>query len=232
MAPHLTIKQINNSTPTTSQLTCYGFYFLKLFYKSAPTLQSLCLIGPTSTFSTSINTHLLHLLLPFSPPFLSSPSCSLIHSWLISSCLAISIMFLGEEAAAQFQLPVLETRFTADDIQEWLSDLFQSTNSGSSEGSTRAVYSDDERKKRRMISNRESARRSRWRKKKQLEDLTEELNRSAVENQVLKNELNIVLNQCYLLWRENEQLTSEYVALRTRLSNLYRILGSMQTPSQ
>lgn len=140
-------------------------------------------------------------------------------------------MFLGEEAAAQFQLPVLETRFTADDIQEWLSDLFQS-NSGSSEGSTRAVYSDDERKKRRMISNRESARRSRWRKKKQLEDLTEELNRSAVENQVLKNELNIVLNQCYLLWRENEQLTSEYVALRTRLSNLYRILGSMQMPSQ
>lgn len=88
MAPHLTIKQINNSTPTTSQLTCYGFYFLMLFYKSAPTLQSLCLIGPTSTFSTSINTHLLHLLLPFSPPFLSSPSCSLIHSWLISSCLA------------------------------------------------------------------------------------------------------------------------------------------------
>lgn len=231
MAPHLTIKQINNSTPTTSQLTCYGFYFLMLFYKSAPTLQSLCLIGPTSTFSTSINTHLLHLLLPFSPPFLSSPSCSLIHSCLISSCLAISIMFLGEEAAAQFQLPVLETGFTADDIQEWLSDLFQS-NSGSSEGSTRAVYSDDERKKRRMISNRESARRSRWRKKKQLEDLTEELNRSAVENQVLKNELNIVLNQCYLLWRENEQLTSEYVALRTRLSNLYRILGSMQTPSQ
>lgn len=140
-------------------------------------------------------------------------------------------MFLGEEAAAQFQLPVLETRFTADDIQEWLSDLLQS-NSGSSEGSTRAVYSDDERKKRRMISNRESARRSRWRKKKQLEDLTEELNRSAVENQVLKNELNIVLNQCYLLWKENEQLTSEYVALRTRLSNLYRILGSMQMPSQ
>lgn len=140
-------------------------------------------------------------------------------------------MFLGEEAAAQFQLPVLETGFTADDIQEWLSDLFQS-NSGSSEGSTRAVYSDDERKKRRMISNRESARRSRWRKKKQLEDLNEELNRSAVENQVLKKELNILLNQCYLLWRENEQLTSEYVALRTRLSNLYRILGSMQTPSQ
>lgn len=140
-------------------------------------------------------------------------------------------MFLGEEAADQFQLPVLETGFTADDIQEWLSDLLQS-NSGSSEGSTRAVYSDDERKKRRMISNRESARRSRWRKKKQLEDLTEELNRSAVENQVLKNELNIVLNQCYLLWREKEQLTSEYVALRTRLSNLYRILGSMQMPSQ
>lgn len=141
-------------------------------------------------------------------------------------------MFLGEEEAAQFQLPVLETGFTADDFQEWFSDLLQSNSGTSSEESTRAVYLVDEKKKRRMISNRESARRSRWRKKRHLENLTEELNRSAMENQELKNRLNIVFNQCVLLWRENEQLSSEYVALLTRLSNLYQILGSMQMPSQ
>ncbi|KAK2660098.1 hypothetical protein Ddye_006631 [Dipteronia dyeriana] len=141
-------------------------------------------------------------------------------------------MFFSEED----QLPVLnETGFnlTTDEIEELLS-IFQtgddtssvimSPNSGS-EGSNRGVvYSVDERKKRRMLSNRESARRSRWRKKRHLENMTEQVKQLKVENRELKNQYSFILNQCHLLWTENELLTSEYVALCARLSHLCQIL--------
>ncbi|KAL5777561.1 hypothetical protein ACOSP7_010487 [Xanthoceras sorbifolium] len=141
-------------------------------------------------------------------------------------------MFFSEEEV-QYQLPVLETgelNLTTNEIEELLS-MFQtgdssvSPNSGS-EGSNRAVYSVDERKKRRMLSNRESARRSRWRKKRHLENLTEEVNRLRVENRELKKQYSSILNNCHLVWRENELLTSEYVALWARLSNLSQFLSA------
>ncbi|KAB1670270.1 hypothetical protein ES319_1Z183800v1 [Gossypium barbadense] len=109
-------------------------------------------------------------------------------------------MFLSQEAD-QFQLPVNETGFTREELEELLSFLESnepvSPNSGS-EGSTRAVYSPDERKKRRMKSNRESARRSRWRKRMHLENITDEVNRLSVENQQLKNRLSTVINRITL----------------------------------
>ncbi|GMI91072.1 basic leucine-zipper 4 [Hibiscus trionum] len=161
-------------------------------------------------------------------------------------------MFLSEEAD-QFELPVHETGFTRKELEELLSFLESdepiSPNSGSegstravsflesnepvspnygSEGSTRAVYSVDERKKRRMISNRESARRSRWRKRMHLENITDEVNRLSVENQQLKNRLSSVMNQYHIVWRENEQLRSESVALWAKLLDLYWTLAIMQ----
>ncbi|GLU15965.1 hypothetical protein SLE2022_324160 [Rubroshorea leprosula] len=105
-----------------------------------------------------------------------------------------------------------------------------SPNSGS-EGSSRAVYSPDERKERRRISNKESARRSRWRKKRHLENLTDEVNRLSLVNQKLKNELGLIINECNALWRENDQLRSESIALSAELSNLWRILAAMQSIS-
>ncbi|KAJ0086505.1 hypothetical protein Patl1_08787 [Pistacia atlantica] len=87
----------------------------------------------------------------------------------------------------------------------------------------------DEKKQRRMISNRESARRSRWRKKRHLENLTEELNQLKVENQELKNRLSWVLNKSHVVLRENERLTSEFVALWGRLSELNQISAAMQS---
>ncbi|MBA0808223.1 hypothetical protein Gohar_023980, partial [Gossypium harknessii] len=103
-----------------------------------------------------------------------------------------------------------------------------SPNSGS-EGSTRAVYSPDERKKRRMKSNRESARRSRWRKRMHLENITDEVNRLSVENQQLKNRLSAVINQYHIVWRENEQLRSESEALWAKLLDLYWTFATMQS---
>ncbi|OWM80619.1 basic leucine zipper 4 [Punica granatum] len=139
-------------------------------------------------------------------------------------------MLCPQEAPVHLQLPVLETGFTPDELQELLSFLNQPTspNSGS-EGSNRSVGSmDDERKRRRMISNRESARRSRWRKKRHLEDLTEQLNRFTVENRQLKNQLSHVINRCHVVRTENERLRSECIALLARLSDLCQILVNMK----
>ncbi|XP_022766440.1 basic leucine zipper 4-like [Durio zibethinus] len=139
-------------------------------------------------------------------------------------------MFLAEEAV-QFQIPVHETGFTPEEVEELLSFLESdervSPNSGS-EGSSRAVFSPDERKHRRMISNRESARRSRWRKKRHLENLTDQVNRMNIENQQLKNRLSSVINQCHAAWRENEQLRSESIVLWAKLLDLYWTLAAMQ----
>ncbi|WCJ35584.1 basic leucine-zipper 5 [Euphorbia peplus] len=137
------------------------------------------------------------------------------------------MFFAHEEEAVQLDYPVFETGLTASEIQE-LSSLFEldSPNSGS-EGSTRAVYSKEERKKRRMMSNRESARRSRWRKKRHLENLTVQLNRLETQNQDLKNRFGLVLDQCRQLWRENNQLTADYVTLRSRLSDLCNVIVAM-----
>ncbi|KAE8715626.1 transcription factor bHLH74-like isoform X1 [Hibiscus syriacus] len=153
-------------------------------------------------------------------------------------------MFLSEEAD-QFELPVQEISFTREELEELLSFLESkepvNPNSGSEgsaqvvsflesnepinpnygpEGSTRAVYSADERKKRRMVSNRESARRSRRRKRVHLENITDEVNRLSIENQQIKNRLSWVINQYHSVWRENEALRSESVALWAKLLDL------------
>ncbi|KAK3231195.1 hypothetical protein Dsin_003076 [Dipteronia sinensis] len=140
-------------------------------------------------------------------------------------------MFFSEED----QLPIFETglNLTTDEIEELLSmfetgddtsSVITSPNS-SSEGLNRGVvYSVDEKKKRRMLSNRESARRSRWRKKRHLENVTEQVKQLKVENRELKNQNSFILNKCHLVWTENERLMSEYVALCARLSHLCQIL--------
>jgi|UniRef100_A0A2N9EMY3 hypothetical protein len=141
-------------------------------------------------------------------------------------------MFLSEELV-EFQCPVsFETGLTTDELEEVWS-LFESggdsvsPNSGS-EGSSRAVYTNNERMLRRKISNRDSARRSRWRKKRHEENLTNQMNRLRIENHELKKRLGLASRQCHVVWGDNERLRFESVALQARLSNLYRILFTMQ----
>nr|GMC55148.1 RNA-binding protein 1-like [Ipomoea batatas] len=84
------------------------------------------------------------------------------------------------EEPVQFELAQVqeEPPFTDAEIHEFLSSIFQPELSQYSSSKTfatpRSIYSPEERKIRRMISNRESARRSRLRKKMHLEKLYEQ----------------------------------------------------------
>ncbi|KAK7291042.1 hypothetical protein RIF29_05903 [Crotalaria pallida] len=141
-------------------------------------------------------------------------------------------MFFMDDEAVRFSCSsVLETMLTPEDIEELFSLINQPSDPTSptsgSQGSNRVVYSTTERKIRRMQSNRESARRSRWRKKRHLENITNQVNRLKAQNRELKNRLGLTMHHHLLLSVENESLRSESVALMAKLSDLYRILGTM-----
>ncbi|XP_022131583.1 basic leucine zipper 4 [Momordica charantia] len=145
---------------------------------------------------------------------------------------------MGEEDVRSFNCEIPENEFTPTEIEELLS-LFVvndgppspgSDSQGSNRTTATCSTNDDERKLRRMISNRESARRSRWRKKRHLEDLSNEVNRLVIENQDLKDRLGRVLNRRQVVTRENDWLWMESLGLRARLSDLCRILAAMQSP--
>lgn len=82
----------------------------------------------------------------------------------------------------------------------------------------------DDRKRRRMISNRESARRSRMRKQRHLENLRYQVNKLKIENRELTNRLRLVLYHCNTVRRDNEQLRYEHSMLRQKLSNIRQFL--------
>ncbi|XP_018816024.1 basic leucine zipper 4-like [Juglans regia] len=137
-----------------------------------------------------------------------------------------------QEILSSFQSPTQYCNESLDD--QLLSQLFQSRDSvdpnSGSEGSNRAVYTYEERQLRRKESNRKSARLCRWRKKRHLQNLTYEANRLKMENQELKNGLGLVLHQSHVIWADNQRLRSESIDLSARLSDLYQILCTMQSP--
>ncbi|KAJ6678963.1 BASIC LEUCINE ZIPPER 4 [Salix purpurea] len=141
---------------------------------------------------------------------------------------------LSAREAIQLEHPGHGPGFTANEIQELLSLLQYPSpcgNSGS-RGSNQAVNPTDERKRKRKESNRESARRSRWRRKKHLEGLTQQLNRLKIENRELQKRLGSIINQSHALWRENDYLMSESMALKARLSGLRHLLVAMNAMQQ
>ncbi|XP_022962504.1 basic leucine zipper 4-like isoform X1 [Cucurbita moschata] len=165
-------------------------------------------------------------------PLPSSPLFSLSQF----SFVYMAILNMEEEVGFQGEVPENHQEFTATEIQELLS-LFLVNDGPPSSGSdsqgsipTSAACStnDDERKLRRMISNRESARRSRCRKKRHLEDLTNEVNRLMIQNRELKDQLGRILSRRHMVLRENDWLWMESVGLRVRLSDLCRIFAVMQ----
>ncbi|XWS33461.1 hypothetical protein CRYUN_Cryun22dG0085000 [Craigia yunnanensis] len=97
------------------------------------------------------------------------------------------------------------------------------SNSGSDE-KNQSFSIIEERKRRRMISNRESARRSRMRKQKHLENLRNQVKRLRIENRELTNRLRFVLYHCHRVRTDNDRLRSEYSMLRQKLSDLRQIL--------
>ncbi|KAD3640863.1 hypothetical protein R6Q59_003535 [Mikania micrantha] len=89
---------------------------------------------------------------------------------------------------------------------------------------TKTIDEREERKRRRMISNRESARRSRKRKQKHLENLRNQLNRLKTGNRDLMNRLRLVSLHGKLLREENRRLWLESKMFEQKLQDICRAL--------
>lgn len=104
----------------------------------------------------------------------------------------------------------------------------QIQNSGS-EGELQTVM--DQRKRKRMQSNRESARRSRMRKQKHLDDLMAQVNHLRKENSQIITTMNMTTDQFLRVEAENSVLRAQVTELSQRLDSLNEILDYMNTPS-
>lgn len=80
------------------------------------------------------------------------------------------------------------------------------------------------KKQKRMISNRESARRSRMRKQKQLDDLRAQVNQLRKENSQIVTHLSLITKNYYSVAAENSVLRTQKVELNNRLQSLNEIL--------
>jgi chromosome segregation ATPase len=87
----------------------------------------------------------------------------------------------------------------------------------------------DQRKRKRMISNRESARRSRMRKQKHLDDLVSQVSKLRKENQEILTSVNITTQQCLSVEAENSVLKAQMNELSNRMESLNEIVGAMNS---
>ncbi|RZR75263.1 hypothetical protein BHM03_00052988 [Ensete ventricosum] len=87
-----------------------------------------------------------------------------------------------------------------------------------------AVSVEEERRRLRIISNRESARRSRIRSRRQLEGLRSEADRLRAQNRAAAGRLGHVNRSVLLFRRDNERLRSESAALRWSLAEIRRLV--------
>ncbi|KAL5983552.1 hypothetical protein ACLOJK_017639 [Asimina triloba] len=101
--------------------------------------------------------------------------------------------------------------------------------SGSDEDPQQAVV--DQRKKRRMISNRESARRSRMRKQQHLDDLLTQVSQLKAENSQIVTRVEFATQQFVQLDSENTILRTQVMELTDRLQSLNSVLHIMEEVS-
>ncbi|XP_021714490.1 basic leucine zipper 34-like [Chenopodium quinoa] len=90
----------------------------------------------------------------------------------------------------------------------------------------------DERKRKRMLSNRESARRSRMRKQKHLENLRNNANELKIQTRERSNHLRLMTHQIQHVRRENERLKAESFILQRKLMHLSNIWKLQQLQQQ
>ena len=82
----------------------------------------------------------------------------------------------------------------------------------------------DERKRKRMLSNRESARRSRMRKQKQIEDLTEEAGKLRSENERLVHSIKVTEEAYVEMEAANNVIRAQTMELADRLRFLNSVI--------
>ncbi|KAG2238783.1 hypothetical protein Bca4012_024122 [Brassica carinata] len=101
-----------------------------------------------------------------------------------------------------------------------------SNNSTTSDEATEDIFVIDERKQRRMVSNRESARRSRMRKQRHLDELLSQVAWLRSENQQLLDKLNQASDSNELVIQENSSLKEENVELRRVITSMKKLGGA------
>ncbi|GMJ00058.1 hypothetical protein HRI_003675000 [Hibiscus trionum] len=89
----------------------------------------------------------------------------------------------------------------------------------------------DEKRLKRMISNRESARRSRMRKKQQIEELQSQVNQLQTVNRQLSQKVINLLENNHEILQENAQLKEKVSTLHTVLSDVFAPLRNSDDPS-
>ncbi|GAA0148402.1 DNA-binding transcription factor [Lithospermum erythrorhizon] len=99
-----------------------------------------------------------------------------------------------------------------------------SPTSGSDEPRRPGTQLTEDRKQRRKLSNRESARRSRVRKQQHLENLRNQVTGLLMRNRELTNRLRLVTHHYQLARSENQQLRSESNILRQRIWELQQVI--------
>ncbi|KAG6503144.1 bZIP transcription factor 44-like isoform X2 [Zingiber officinale] len=89
----------------------------------------------------------------------------------------------------------------------------------------------DQKKRKRMISNRESARRSRMRKQKQLDDLMAQVSQLRKESSHALSVLNLIAQRRSGVEAENSVLRAQAMELSNRLQALNEILNNLKSSS-
>ncbi|KAJ4701995.1 BZIP transcription factor [Melia azedarach] len=116
--------------------------------------------------------------------------------------------------------------------------MASSSGSGNSSGSTQLQNSGseenlqlvmDQRKRKRMQSNRESARRSRMRKQKHLDDLMAQVTQLRKDNNQILTSINITTQHYMNIENENSILRAQIMELSQRLESLNEILNFINT---
>lgn len=106
-----------------------------------------------------------------------------------------------------------------------MSALRQSASSSASEDDQRYAGM-DEKKRKRMISNRESARRSRMKKQKLLQDLTGEVSRLQAANKNIATKIEETTERYAICAAQNNVLRAQTMELADRLRYLNDVLNS------
>lgn len=90
----------------------------------------------------------------------------------------------------------------------------------------------DQRKRKRMISNRESARRSRLRKQKHHDDLMAQVNQLRKENHQILTGFNVTIQHYLNVEAENSILRAQAAELSHRLHSLNEIVGFLSAAEE
>ncbi|KAE9609489.1 putative transcription factor bZIP family [Lupinus albus] len=172
---------------------------------------SCCMINST------IRRRRTHLVQSFSVAFLY---------WLYYSILFTSVVCLG---------PATLTNSPSFLVNYSTLSLNMASRSGTSSGSSMLLQNSgseedlqvlmDQRKRKRMISNRESARRSRMKKQKHLDQLAAQLAQLNNDNNHLLTTLNLTTQRYLTIQAQNSVLTAQVAELTHRLQSFNQIIA-------